>query len=189
MQSSFRVAFHLKLVYHPIPAKKDYVDEPPGQRWRVWYLVPWGFFLHGILVIAIIWCFVTVIYPTVTSIYEVRLMLDFELFPPPPDDPPFASFSVLSDAMDRYMDSLKALFTRSFQNFYFTNPDSPVFFRIHYRNGLTETSLLIDMDPDYFAHLEYFEIVSDFMLMTLSPPTDGCTQWHSSFKVTVVQGS
>jgi hypothetical protein len=183
------MGLHFKLVYHPIPAKKDYVDEPPGLRWRVWYLAPWGLFLHGVLVIAIIWCFVTVISPTVTSIYEVRLMLDFELFPPPPDDLPFASFNVLSDAMDRYMASLKALFTRSFQNFYFTNPDSPVLFRIHYRNGSTATSLLIDMDPDYFAHLEYFEIVSDFMLMTLSPPTDGCTQWHSSFKVTVLHGS
>jgi hypothetical protein len=179
----------LTLVYPSIPSKKVYVNQRPNQRWRVWYLVPWGFFLHGVLVIGLMWWFVSVIYPTVISLYEVRLMLDFELFPPPPDDHPFGSFSVLRDAMDRYMDALEGLFTRSFQNFYFTDPDSPVLFRVQYRNGSIATSLLIDISPEYFAHLEYFEIVSDFMLMTLSRPIDGCTQWHSSFKVAVVHGS
>jgi hypothetical protein len=180
---------HVRFALGSVPSRSELEGTGPNTRWKRYYMPPWAFVLHLLEVIAIIWCFFSIIYPTVISLYGSRRMLDSQFFPPTSDNIPFSSYELLESSMRKCLDSIEGFFTRSFQNFFFVAPDAPVVFKTAYRNGTTSTSTSINVNPSYFAHLNYFEIATDFMLMTLDMGYTGCTQWRLRFTVRVVHGS
>jgi hypothetical protein len=111
------------------------------------------------------------------------------MFPPAPDYIPFNAFDQLTEALDSCLNAIENLFTNSFQNFYFTYPDNPVSFVIHWSNGSVTTSPNVDLNFDYLSHLQSFALTTDFLLMTLDSTLTGCTRWFISFGVEVQKGS
>jgi hypothetical protein len=95
----------------------------------------------------------------------------------------------MTDALDVYLNAVERIFVESLQDFYFTYPDQPVVARIFWRNGTMTTSPVLTIDIGMFEHLNSFDVVADFMLMTTDDSLSGCTRWITSFTVTMLRGS
>jgi hypothetical protein len=177
-----RMVFTVRLVSHSVPRHRDAIL--PGniiQRWRGYYRPPWPFLLHLTLVIIIFICFSEVFYPSVTALFDVRLMLITLMYAGVPDDVPFSAMGDLQNSIDNYLDAIENLSANSLLDFYFTDPDHPINCSILWRNGSTTFGPVLSINLSYLDHITEFRISSDFMLASTDSDLLGCTRWGSSF--------
>jgi hypothetical protein len=176
------LVFTVRLVYHSVPRRDDAVTSGnPIYHWRDHYRPPWPFLVHLTLIVVVLITFSQVFYPSVTALYDVRLMLITLMYGDVADDVPFSAMGDLQDAIDNYLDSLENLSANSLLDFYFTDPEHPINCSILWQNGSTTFAPILSINLSYLDHITEFRISSDFMLASTDSDLLGCTRWASSF--------
>jgi hypothetical protein len=161
----------------------------PVQRWKEYYRPPWPFLLQLILVGVVFAAFITIFYPSVGALYDIRLMLVTLMFSDTPDDVPFSAIDDLQGVIDDYLDAIENLSANSLLDFSFTDPEHPVNSTVVWRNGSTTVAPIIDIDLGYLDHITEFDIESDFMVASTDSDLIGCTRWESCLTVGLRKGS
>lgn len=179
----------LRLVLFPSEGDQEKVTHSPFTLWKKYYRPPWVFLCHIIQVILILWIYFVLVNPTVTKLYIIRKMFLTLMFPDTDDSIPFASIQELQTAIDTFLDNIDAVLKNSFQYMYFTNPDYPIVFHIHWQNGSVSTYTTLDINIDLFRHIKSFDLSCTFMLIDTDGTYTGCTQWELIFNVKVALGS
>ncbi|OHS95988.1 hypothetical protein TRFO_37851 [Tritrichomonas foetus] len=156
---------HIKLIRATGLPQRDESHNNPISQWKNFYRPPWVFLFHMIQVFCFIWIYLTIINPTVTTLYQIRDMLITHFLPDREDKIPFSSIDILQNSIEDCLDNIEKIYKDSFQNFYFSDSLHPVIFNIYWLNGSVTQSANIELTQSFFHHILSFDLTSKFMLM------------------------